>query len=131
MHNLAHNKVLHERVVFLTVMTEEVPHVASSERVTVKPMGKGFHSVLARYGFMEDPTITDILDRCREKRLIIPLEGATFFMGREELVSTDRPGIARWRERLFAFMSRNALRATAFFQIPSTQVFEVGAQVEL
>jgi KUP system potassium uptake protein len=62
---------------------------------------------------------------------MIPLEGTTFFLGREELVSTDRPGMARWRERLFAFMSRNALRATAFFQIPSTQVFEVGAQVEL
>ena len=130
-HNLAHNKVLHERVVFLTVVTEEVPHVAQAERVTVKHMGKGFHSVTARYGFMEDPNILDIIAGCQERRLIIPLEGTTFFLGREELVSTDRPGMARWRERLFAFMSRNALRATAFFQIPSTQVFEVGAQVEL
>jgi len=130
-HNLAHNKVLHERVVFLTVATDEVPHVPSAERVKVKHLGKGFHSVHVRYGFMEDPSMQDIIDRCREKRLEIPLEGTTFFLGREELVSTDRPGMARWRERLFAFMSRNALRATAFFQIPSTQVFEVGAQVEL
>jgi len=130
-HNLAHNKVLHERVVFLTVLTEEVPHVPSAERVIVKHLGKGFHNVTARYGFMDDPDIVDMIDRCREKKLIIPLEGTTFFLGREELVSTDRPGMARWRERLFAFMSRNALRATAFFQIPSTQVFEVGAQVEL
>jgi KUP system potassium uptake protein len=130
-HNLAHNKVLHERVVFLTVLTEEIPHVPSAERVIVKHLGKGFHNVTARYGFMDDPDIVDMIDRCREKKLIIPLEGTTFFLGREELVSTDRPGMARWRERLFAFMSRNALRATAFFQIPSTQVFEVGAQVEL
>ncbi len=130
-HNLAHNKVLHERVVFLTVVTDEVPHVPPDERVKVKHLGKGFHSVNARYGFMEDPSMQDIIDRCRERRLEIPLEGTTFFLGREELVSTERPGMARWRERLFAFMSRNALRATAFFQIPATQVFEVGAQVEL
>lgn len=130
-HNLAHNKVLHERVVFLTVVTEEVPHVPPADRVKIKHMGKGFHSVYVRYGFMEDPSMQDIIDRCRERKLDIPLEGTTFFLGREELVSTERPGMARWRERLFAFMSRNALRATAFFQIPSTQVFEVGAQVEL
>jgi KUP system potassium uptake protein len=130
-HNLAHNKVLHERVVFLTVVTEEVPHVSPAERVTVKHLGKGFSSVMVRYGFMEDPNILDIIAACKERRLVITLEGTTFFLGREELVSTDRPGMARWRERLFAFMSRNALRATAFFQIPSTQVFEVGAQVEL
>ena len=130
-HNLAHNKVLHEKVVFLTVVTEDIPHVSPVDRVTVKRLGKGFHSVLARYGFMEDPSIQDVIEHCKQKQLMIPLEGSTFFLGREELVSTDRPGMARWRERLFAFMSRNALRATAFFQIPSTQVFEVGAQVEL
>ncbi|HJQ66623.1 MAG TPA: potassium transporter Kup [Gemmatimonadales bacterium] len=130
-HNLAHNKVLHEKVVFLTVVTEDIPHVPPVDRVTVKRLGKGFHSVLARYGFMEDPSIQDVIEHCEQKQLVIPLEGSTFFLGREELVSTDRPGMARWRERLFAFMSRNALRATAFFQIPSTQVFEVGAQVEL
>ncbi len=130
-HNLAHNKVLHEKVVFLTVVTEEVPHVQAPERVTVKHLGKGFVSVTARYGFMQDPTILDIIERCREKRVVMQLEGTTFFLGREDLVSTDRPGMARWREQLFVFMSRNALRATAFFQIPSTQVFEVGAQVEL
>jgi KUP system potassium uptake protein len=130
-HNLAHNKVLHEKVIFLTVVTEEVPHVPATERVTVKHLGKGFHEIIARYGFMEDPSIHDVIDQCRQRKLAIPLEGTTFFLGREELISTDRPGMARWRERLFAFMSRNALRATAFFQIPSTQVFEVGAQVEL
>ena len=130
-HNLAHNKVLHEKIIFLTVLTEEVPHVAATERITIRRLGKGFSSVVARYGFMEDPDITDILDACRPKGLDIRIEAATFFLGRETLIATDRPGMAIWRERLFAFMSRNALRATSFFRIPPNQVFEVGAQVEL
>ncbi|MGH7699288.1 MAG: potassium transporter Kup [Gemmatimonadales bacterium] len=130
-HNLAHNKVLHEKIVFLTVVTEEVPHVPPAERVTVKRLSKGFNQVTARYGFMEDPDINEILDACRAKGLDINIEGSTFFLGRETLIATDRPGMAQWRERLFSFMSRNALRATAFFKIPPNQVFEVGAQVEL
>jgi KUP system potassium uptake protein len=130
-HNLAHNKVLHEKVVFLTVVTEDVPHVEPRERVTVKHIGKGFHTVVARYGFMDDPDIEDVLGACRTKTLEIRIEGTTFFLGRETLVASDRPGMAQWREQLFAFMSRNALRATAFFKIPANQVFEVGTQVEL
>ncbi|HET7251669.1 MAG TPA: potassium transporter Kup [Gemmatimonadales bacterium] len=131
MHNLAHNKVLHEKDVFLTIVTEDVPHVPPSERVTVKPLGKGLQNVTARYGFLDEPTIQDVIERCREKKLSIQLEGTTFFLGKETVISTDRPEMAKWRVRLFAFMSRNALSATAFFQIPATQVFEVGAQVEL
>ncbi len=130
-HNLAHNKVLHERVVFLTMVTDDVPHVSPPERVRVKPLGKGFYSVIARYGFMDDPDIEDVLAACGVKSLDIPITGTTFFLGRETLVASDRPGMAHWREQLFAFMSRNALRATAFFKIPADQVFEVGAQVEL
>src|SRR3989441_103374 len=130
-HNLAHNKVLHEKVAFLTVVTEDVPHVAARERVTVKHIGKGFHTVVARYGFIDDPDIEDVLEACRVKALDIRMEGTTFFLGRETLVTSDRPGMDQWRATLFAFMSRNALRATAFFKIPANQVFEVGAQVEL
>jgi KUP system potassium uptake protein len=130
-HNLAHNKVLHETVVFLTVVTEDVPHVPATERVTMKRIGKGFATVVARYGFMDDPAIDDVLAACRASGLDIRMEGTTFFLGRETLVASDRPGMAKWRENLFAFMSRNALRATAFFKIPGDQVFEVGAQVEL
>jgi KUP system potassium uptake protein len=130
-HNLAHNKVLHEKVVFLTVLTEEVPHVPRTERVAVKRLGKGFASVVARYGFLEDPDINEILDACRERKLDINIDAATFFLGRETLIASDRPGMALWREHLFSFMSRNALRATAFYRIPANQVFEVGAQVEL
>jgi KUP system potassium uptake protein len=130
-HNLAHNKVLHEKVVFLTVVTEDVPHVGPRERATIRHIGKGFHTVVARYGFMDDPDIEDVLGACRTKTLEIRMEGTTFFLGRETLVASDRPGMPEWREQLFAFMSRNALRATAFFKIPANQVFEVGTQVEL
>ena len=130
-HNLAHNKVLHERVVLLTVTTEDVPHVQPPERVTVKRLSKGFSQVTAHYGFMEDPDVDNLLQACRAKSLDIRIEGATFFLGRETLIATHRPGMAKWREHLFSFMSRNALRATAFFKIPAEQVFEVGAQVEL
>ncbi|HKA58809.1 MAG TPA: potassium transporter Kup [Gemmatimonadales bacterium] len=129
--NLAHNKVLHEKIVFLTVITEDVPHVGDDRRVTVKRSGKGFHTVVARYGFMQDPDISEVLTACKKSHLDIPLEGTTFFLGRETLIASDRQGMAMWRERLFAFMSRNALRATAFFKIPPNQVFEVGAYVEL
>jgi len=130
-HNLSHNKVLHEKIVFLTVITEDEPHVVPEKRVTVKRSGKGFHSVVAHYGFMQDPDINDIVAACKTHGLSIPVEGTTFFLGRETLIASDRPGMAMWRERLFSFMSRNALRATAFFKIPPNQVFEVGAQVEL
>ena len=130
-HNLSHNKVLHEKVVFLTVVTEDVPHVGSGNRVTVRRLGKGFHAVTARYGFMEDPSIDDVLTAARAHQLVIPIEGTTFFLGRETLVASDRPGMPEWRAQLFGFMARNALRATAFFKIPPNQVFEVGTQIEL
>ena len=130
-HNLAHNKVLHEKIVFLTVLTEEVPHVPRSERVAVRRLGKGFASVVARYGFMEDPDIGEILDACRERKLDINIDAATFFLGRETLLATRRPGMAVWRERIFVLMSRNAMRATAFFRIPSDRVVELGLQLEL
>ena len=130
-HNLAHNKVLHEKVVFLTVTTEDVPHLPPAQRVTVKGIGKGFHSVVARYGFTEDPDIVEVLAACKVQQLDIPIEGTTFFLGRETVIASERPGMALWRERVFAFMTRNALRATAFFKIPPNQVFEVGSQVEL
>jgi len=130
-HNLAHNKVVHEKVVFLTVITRDVPHVPAAERIEVRRLGKGFHRVTSYYGFMEDPQIDEILEGCKPKGLDIPIAGTTFFLGRETLLASDRPGMAVWREHLFSFMSRNALRATAFFQLPPDQVFEVGAQVEI
>ena len=130
-HNLAHNKVLHEKIVFLSVLTEEVPYVPQSERVKVEALGKSFYSVIARYGFMQDPNIPFVLEQCKAHGLDILVSGTTFFLGRETLLATERPGMARWREKLFSLLSRNAARATDFFRIPPEQVFEIGVQVEL
>ncbi|MBZ4419676.1 potassium transporter Kup [Myxococcus sp. RHSTA-1-4] len=131
LHNLKHNKVLHEQVVLLTIISEEVPHVPGEERVEVEPLEQGFVRVVARYGFMENPSIPDVLKRCREKGLQFQLMGTSFFLGRETLIPTKRPGMAVWREALFAWMSRNARSATAYFRIPPNRVVELGSQVEL
>ena len=130
-HNLAHNKVLHEQVIFLSILTHEVPVVPPPERVQVKDLGHGFYWVTARYGFMQDPNVPDILERAKGQGVESRLEATTFFLGRETLLATERPGMARWREHVFSFMSRNAQRATAFYKIPPDQVFEVGVQVEM
>jgi KUP system potassium uptake protein len=131
LHNLKHNKVLHEQVVLLTIASEEVPHVAAEERVEVEPLEQGFVRVVARYGFIENPNIPDILKRCREKGLQFQLMGTSFFLGRETLIPSKKPGMAMWREALFSWMSRNARSATAFFRIPPNRVVELGTQVEL
>ena len=130
-HNLAHNHVLHERVLLLHVQTEDVPVVQPQRRVQVSDLGQGVYWMTARYGFMQTPSVPDILECARPHGIQAPLEATTFFLGRETLLPGPRPGMARWRERVFAFMSRNAQRATAFFKIPPDQVFDVGVQVEM
>ena len=130
--NLIHNKVLHRQVIFLNVHTEEIPYVPPEERTELKPISNGFCSLKIHYGFMESPNVPAVLRQIKVPGWEIRLAEVTYFMGRETILSTIRPsGMARWREKLFAFMSRNALPATAFFQIPSQQVFEVGAHVEI
>jgi len=131
LHNLKHNKVLHERVVFLTVVTEEVPRVPHQQRLEVQALGHGFHRIVAHYGFMEDPNIPDVLRLAATDGLDFPPMDTTFFLSRETLLATKNPGMAVWREKLFAFMSRNAQGATAFFRIPPNRVIEIGLQVEL
>ena len=131
LYNLRHNQVLHERVVLMTVVMTEVPRVPASERITIQNLEQGFFRVTARYGFMDEPDVHEILDRCAEKELAIPIEAATFFVGRETLFATERPGMPIWRDRLFALMSRNTPRITTSFNIPVDQVIEIGAQIEL
>lgn len=130
-HNLTHNKVLHEQVVLMVIVTEDIPYVDRKEQLAVQPLGAGFYRVTARYGFMETPNVPRLIRRCREHGLDIDMTETTFFLGRETLIATRRPGMAIWRERLFAFMSRNSQRATHFFKIPPDQVIEIGLQVEL
>ncbi len=131
MHNLKHNQVLHERVVILTIQTVEVPHVDHDERVEVEDLSCNFHRVIGRFGFMEDPDVPQILNACEEKGLHFEPEKTTFFLSRETIIAGKQPGMFMWRERLFAFMSRNAQSATAFFRIPPNRVVELGMQVEI
>jgi KUP system potassium uptake protein len=130
-HNLEHNKVLHERVVLINVITETIPRVPKEERLEVEDLGHGFHSVIAHYGFAEHPSVLEILGRCTARGLDVHPYRSTFFLGREALLATARPGMAIWREKLFAFMARNALGATTYYRIPPERVFEVGVYVEL
>ena len=131
MHNLKHNQVLHERVVVMTIQTVEVPHVAESERVEVKELRCGFHRVIGQFGFMEDPDVPQLLEACERLGLHLEPEKTTFFLSRETIIASPNPGMFMWRERLFAFMSRNAQSATAFFRIPPNRVVELGMQVEI
>jgi KUP system potassium uptake protein len=133
-HNVRHNKVLHEQVVFLTVFTEEVPRLNHYERVEVETLGDGFYRIIARYGFMEDPSVPEAMALAKGRGFRFDPDDVTYFLGRERIIATKakEPGdMALWRERLFAAMSRNAQQATAFFRIPPERVVEVGAQVKM
>jgi KUP system potassium uptake protein len=130
-HNLRHNKVLHANIVLLTVATEDVPHVSKERAIEVEPLSAGFFRVTLRYGFMEEPSVPEAISNARARGLPIDKDDITYFLGRETLLPANQPGMAPWREKLFALMSRNAMRATAFFRIPPERVVELGMQVEL
>ena len=131
LHNIKHNKVVHDRVVLLTITTEDVPTMRGQDRLEIAELGQGFWRVIARYGFMENPRIRDVLAGCHAKGLELPLPQTSFFLGRETLIPSRKAGMAIWREALFAWMSRNARSATAYFGIPPNRVVELGAQIEL
>jgi KUP system potassium uptake protein len=131
MHNLKHNKVLHQKVILLSVTTAEVPHVSDEERVEVQPLEHGLYRVVARYGFMENPDVPALFGLLKEKGLGLRMMETTFFLGRETLIPSRKPGMALWREAVFAWMSRNAHAATAYFNLPPNRVVELGAQIEL
>jgi KUP system potassium uptake protein len=131
LHNLIHNKVLHERVVLLTVDVLEIPVVSDEERIEVKPQGEGFYRAVVRYGFTEDPDIPAALALVNEPGLDLSRMNTSYFLGRETLIPSKKPGMAVWREHLFSVMSRNARTATSFFALPPNRVVELGAQIEL
>src|SRR5574340_851610 len=130
LHNLFHNKVIHERVVFLHVMTEDVPYVPEIDRVQVEKLGEGFFRVIVRYGFKDEPDIPAALAMCAEHGLKIEMMETSFFLSRETLIARPGAGMVWWREKLFVWMFRNAGSATDFFKIPANRVVELGAQVE-
>jgi KUP system potassium uptake protein len=132
LHNLEHNKVLHERVVFVTAKTRQVPHVAPDERLEIEDLGKGLYRVKVYYGFMDQPNIPAALAAAAGDGLPrLDPSDTTYFLGRETIISSSRRGMASWRERLFALMSRNATTATAYMGIPPDRVVELGEQLEI
>ena len=131
LHNLKHNKVVHERVVLLTVDIEETPTLSEEERHAWRELGHGVFRLTIRFGFMEEPDLPGLLDRLGPKPLSFPRMATSYFLGRETLIPTKRPGMALWREHLFAWMTRNSASASQFFSLPANQVIELGAQVEM
>lgn len=129
--NVKHNGVLHEKVILMTISTEETPHVAESERITITNEGHGFYRVIAHYGFMESPHVPEILTQCGGLGLEVDIKHTTFYLGRETLVSKSKFSMAIWRQKVFIFMMRNSKRATDYFKIPSDQAIEIGTVVEI
>jgi KUP system potassium uptake protein len=131
LHNVKHNHVVHEQVVFLTVVSEDVPNVPAHERVSVEDLGQGFRRIVVHYGFMQSPNIPAALARTSSDEFPIDPMTTTYFLGREKLIPAHRSGMARWREILFAYLSHNAQSPTDFFHLPPNRVVELGAQVEI
>jgi KUP system potassium uptake protein len=129
--NVRHNKVLHEHLFFLTVVTEAVPHLPQPHRCELKSIAAGAHQIIAHYGFMDTPDVPDVLVHCRKEGLALPLEETTFFLSRLTFLATPKPGMALWREKIFVFLSRNSQRASSFFHLPSEQVVEIGLVLEI
>ena len=131
LHNLKHNKVLHERVVILTVLIEEVPTVAAEQRVEYHDLGDNFYRIILRYGFMQEPDVPAALKLVQNCGPTFRMMDTSFFLARQTLLASDRPGMALWREKIFAWMLQNAETAMSFFKLPSNRVIELGSQVEI
>jgi KUP system potassium uptake protein len=131
LHNLKHNKVLHERNLILTILTDEVPQVDVSKRLEVEKLAVGFHRLIGHYGFMEEPNVPELLAAAPLAGEPINLHRTTFFLSRETIVPTTSGTMARWRQWLFAVMGRNAQPASSFYRIPANRVVELGMQVQI
>jgi KUP system potassium uptake protein len=131
LHNIKHNKILHERVLILTVQIEDVPYVDEADRIFCKDLGDGFYRIKMRFGFLEEtdvPATLDKVDLCGPK---FDMMQTSFFLSRQTLIASKIPGMAIWREKMFAWMLRNAANAMQFFKLPSNRVVELGSQVEI
>ena len=131
LHSLKHYKVLHERVVFLTVVTRNIPWVSAQERITVEPLGQGFYRLMAYFGFMDRPDVSAMLDLCKDCGLAFDLMQTTFFLSRATVIPATKERMALWREHLFATMARNARTAADYYNIPTNCVIELGTKIEI
>jgi KUP system potassium uptake protein len=129
--NVRHNNALHSRTILLQFRVEDIPRVPNLEKVKTEKLTGGFHRILARYGFMEDPPLDKVLTLVRDQGLDLDPETMSFYVGRENLVIAETSAMARWRANLFIFMSRNAADATSFFSLPEDQVIEVGVRLSI
>ncbi|MCU0609953.1 MAG: KUP/HAK/KT family potassium transporter, partial [Chitinispirillaceae bacterium] len=131
LHNLKHNKVLHEKTIILSIKTQDVPYISAASRATFRDLGEGMYVVMASYGFSEMPDIPLLLKGLSIPGLWFDPMQTTFFLGRESLVVKNNHQMFSWRKRIFWFMSHNSLNATSFFNLPVNRVVELGAQIEL
>lgn len=131
MHNLKHNKVLHERDILLTIIVEDKPYVTKENRLLIKELGNGFFRVKLFYGFMETPDIPAALELCGESGLPFDMMSTSFFISRAMIVIGENSGMAHWRGRLFLALSKNAMNAADFFKIPANRVIEMGTRIEI
>jgi KUP system potassium uptake protein len=129
MHNLKHNKVLHERNVILTIKTAESPRVREGDRVRIEPINDDFKRVTLTYGFMESPNVPKTLTKCRALGLKFDIMSTSFFMGRRSIVADARSGMPLWQDHLFIFLMKNAANPTDFFKIPPGRAVELGTQI--
>jgi KUP system potassium uptake protein len=129
MHNLKHNRVMHERNILLSIKTEDTPRIARHERITIERVSDHFIRIIARYGFMETPSVPKILEHCRRKDCNIDMGATSFFLSRRSLRVTSKSEMPRWQERLYIALAGSAEDATTYFQIPTDRVVEVGTQV--
>lgn len=131
LHNLKHNQVLHQRVIFLSVVTEEVPYVNEKDMFEIRPLGEGIFQIVLRVGFMENLNIPETLARIRHEEIEFKPMTTSYFLGSETLIITKQSGMASWRQRLFTVMARNARPASTFFGLPANRVVELGAHIQL
>jgi len=131
MHNLKHNKVLHEKIIILTPETAETPRVRDEDRIRIEPVNDDFKKVTISYGFMESPNLPKALGLCRKQGLKFDIMATSFFLGRRSVVPSAQSGMPLWQDRLFIALSRSANDATDYFQIPTGRVVEVGTQVTI
>ena len=131
LHNIKHNRILHERIIILTVDIAEVPYVNEENRAKCKSFGDGFYRVVLRFGFLEETNVPAALDRVDLCGPPFNMMQTSFFLSRQTLIASKAPGMAIWREKIFAWMLRNAANAMEFFRLPSNRVVELGSQVEI
>jgi KUP system potassium uptake protein len=131
LHNLKHNKVLHQRIVLLHVVTANIPRVPPERRLELRNLGDNFHTIVVEYGFMQQPNVPRVLNRCVTRGLAFNIMETSFFVGRIKIVPARNSSFGRIHCRFFEIMHRNALAATDFFRIPPNRVIELGSQVEI